>query len=29
VAGRGFVTEIIMDCKVRQDGFAKFIVVKQ
>ena len=24
----GFVTESIMVCKVRQDGFAKFIAVK-
>ena len=25
----GFVTESIMVCKVRQDGFAKFIAVKR
>jgi len=25
----GFVTESIMDCGVRQDGFGNFIVVKQ
>ena len=25
----GFVTESIMVCKVRQDGFAKFIVIKR
>jgi hypothetical protein len=25
----GFVTESIMVCKARQDGFAKFIVIKR